>query len=166
VWTLRSSGRRSRIVSYLFHKWLFGTLSREEEILKYDLDEFTRNNMIFSALRARSIGIPMRTIRKVLKISPILFREPAPTKERWNGYKTFSLEINKEVSPNKERKGIKYSGWKRHQNDQGSLGPEKEDPFYLIPNDENDVISLFLQICKEVNSGKSEILLNQLRIKL
>jgi len=109
----------------------------------------------------------MKTIRKTLRItSPLIFREPSPTLERWNGFKTFYLEINKVVSPNNERKGIKYSGWKRHQNDQGSLGPEKEDPFYLIPNDENDVISLFLQICKEVNSGKSEIHINQLKVKI
>jgi hypothetical protein len=166
VWTLRSSGRRSKIITYLFHKWLFGQLSKEEELLRYDLDDFIRNNMIFSALRAKSIGFSMRTIRKALLVSPLLFNEPAPTLKRWNGFKTFTLEITKEVSPKNERKGKKYSGWKRHQNDQGSLGPPKEDPFYLLPIDENDVISLFLQICQDINSGKSEILINQIKVKV
>lgn len=167
VWIIRSSGRRSRVINYLFHKWLFGQLSNLERLVMYDLREFTEYNMIyFSALRARSIGYSMRTIRKSLTVSTLLFGIPNPSLERWNGYKTFALEITKIVSANEPLKGKKYSGWKRHQNDQGSLGPQKEDPFYLIPNDENDVTSIYLQICKEIDSGKSEILINEYRIKL
>jgi hypothetical protein len=42
-----------------------------------------------------------------------------------------------EIFNTKRRKGIKYSGWRRHQNDHGSLGPNVIKDFeYSIPQDE------------------------------
>jgi hypothetical protein len=121
--------------------------------------------MIYSALRARSLGIPMKTIRRVLKISPLLFSQEAPSQSRWIGYRTYFLSIEKEVRQMNQPK-YRYSGWRRHQNDQGSFGPHKEDPFPLEPVIGDDNISLFLQFVKEINSGKSEIYYNELRIKV
>jgi len=142
-------------------------LNKTEKELFFDLPEITKNNMIFSALRARSIGYSLKSIRKSLRLaSLLLFSQKAPTVERWNGYKTFRLLVEKEIVPRSQQKVQKYSGWKRHQNDQGSLGPPKEDPYYLDVVHENDNISLFLELVKEVNSEKSEIFINNIRIKL
>lgn len=166
-WILRSSGRRKTIVSYLFHKWLFSSLTKTETHLFFDLREVTTEDMIYSALRARMIGTSLKTIRKVLKqYGLVLFGQKPPSVERWNGYRTFQLSLEHKESQFEHRRVKRYSGWKRHQNDHGSLGPPKEDPFYLEPSDENDNISLFLTICKAVSSGESEILINNTRIKL
>lgn len=165
-WVLRSSGRRAKIIQFLFHKWLFSNLNRKEFELFIELPEIMRDNMIFSALKARGIGYPLKSIRSALKLSSsLLFGKKAPTVERWNGYKTFSLEIEKEIVQRPKRAIVKYSGWKRHQNDHGSLGPPKEDPFYSEPLIENDNISIFLQIVKEINNRKSEIIINNFIIR-
>lgn len=167
-WIIRSSGRRSVIINFLFHKWLFSELNKEERILFLDiLGSFKKDPMIFSALKARSTGIPKKIIRETLQeVSNFLFNRKPPTNERWNGYKTFTLSISREViqrRPNEQ----KYTGWKRHQNDQGSLpSSSREDPFPLEPFDENDIVSLFLQFCRKKQSSKSEfsLYINNFRI--
>lgn len=158
VWLLRSNGRRRTIISYLFHKWLFANLTSEEKIIFLEFPEVLKNNMIFSALKAKTIGFSLKTIRKAMKYtSELLFGEKPPSHKRWVGYRTFSLEISKEVRHAKKRHVTKYTGWRRHQNDQGSMGPPKEDPFFIEPSFENDNIHLFLEIVEKINSGESEI---------
>lgn len=165
-WLLRSdSGRRSTIVNYLFHKWLFASLSKMEKLLFYDLKESTFEPMIYSALRASNL-VSKKTIQKALILtSLLLFGRKPPTFERWLGYRTFRLEIETQRG-HPPKKGQRYSGWRRHQNDKGSLAPHNEDPFYITSFVENDNISIFLQICNEINSGRPEILINNLRIKV
>jgi len=167
IWVLRSSGRRVTVVNYLFHKWLFGTLNNNERLVFFDLPESSKNDMIYSALKARAIGHSMKTIRKALVYSAfLLFGKQPPTNLRWVGYRTYTLSIEREVRHVPERKVKKYSGWKRHQNDHGSLGPPKEDPFYSEPFDSFDNISSFLQICDEIKHSKSDVFINNIRVKL
>lgn len=165
-WLLRTdSGRRSTIVNYLFHKWLFASLSKKEKLLLYDLKESTFDPMIYSALKA-SYLVSKKTIQKALILtSHLLFGRKPPTFERWIGYRTFRLEIETQRG-HPTKRGKRYSGWRRHQNDKGSLAPHNEDPFYITSFDENDNITTFLRICNEINSGRPEIYINNLRIKV
>lgn len=165
-YVLRSIGRRSTIIQYLFHKWLFGELTKLEKEVFLLLPDVLSNNMIYSALKARTIGFSKKNIRKTLRIfSKLLFFKEPPSFERWIGYRSFLLSIKKEERYLAPQKIKRYSGWRRHQNDQGSLAPQREDPFFLEPEDENDNISLFLLIIEQVTSGQSEIFINHMRFQ-
>lgn len=168
VWIIRSqSGRMKSIVNYLFHKWLFAELTKKERLLFHDLHETLTNSMIYSALRASALGYSKVSIRRALKYSSkILFGNSAPSIEKWEGYRTLKLSFEIEERRTSERKVQRYSGWRRHQNDQGSMAPQREDPFYLEPLIENDTLTIFLEIVKEIDSGSRELFINQLRISL
>lgn len=168
VWVLHSSGCRTATISYLFHKWLFDNLNKQESLLFFEFPEVTLDSMIFSALRARSLGFSRKSIRKTLKfLGKLLFGKSPPSHERWIGYRgSFHLSIERQERQASSKRVPKYTGWRRHQNDQGSKAPPKEDPFDLIPVDENDNVTIFLQKVKEVHSGQSTIFINQLRINL
>lgn len=166
-YVLRSIGRRTTVIQYLFHKWLFAELTRTEYEIFLLLPEVITNNMIYSALRARTIGHSKKTIRKTLKhFSELIFLQKPPSFERWIGYRSFLLSIEKEKRYIAPQKIKRYSGWRRHQNDQGSIAPQKEDPFPLEPDVVNDKLSLFLNIIEQVKSGKSEIFINNLKVIL
>lgn len=157
-WSLSPSGDRKSVVSYLFHKWLFGNLSKQERLLFYDIPESTTEDIIFAALKARALNYPMDSIRKSLKYSSFLiFGRKPPTIERWLGYRSYQLTFELIIRHTNARKVKRYTGWRRHQNDQGSLAPPKEDPFDIVPLIENDNISTFLQIVKEVADRKSVV---------
>lgn len=53
TWVIRSSGRRTTVIKYLFHKWLYGQLSKDERILFIEFPESVRNNQLYAAQRAR-----------------------------------------------------------------------------------------------------------------
>lgn len=167
LWFLDSDGSRKSIIKFLFHKWLFSSLTKIETVFFFELPESTNDSMIFSALRARRLGFPLKMIRKALeKFGSFLFGKKPPSKETWIGYRSFRLSIERIERQVSQKHTPRYSGWKRHQNDHGSLGPPKEDPFYLEPLIENDNISIFLQIVKEINSGKSETIINDKRYRI
>lgn len=161
------SGKRSVIVSYLFHKWLFAELSKEERILFFDLRESTIDPQIYLSLKANTSGISKKIIRKSLELfSFVIFRKQAPSLKKWIGYRTLPFSIEKERILRSQRYVKKYSGWRRHQNDHGSLGPPKEDPFYFDPFDQIDLTPYFIPICEGIMNGKSVFIINDIRITI
>lgn len=168
IWVLSSSGDKTAVISYLFHKWLFESLTTKEKLVFFDIPAVLRNPMIYSALRASALGYSRKAIRKSLKaLSLLLFGRVPPTYESWIGYRgTFELSIEKTERQVRRKQVPKYTGWRRHQNDQGSIAPQREEPFPLIPIDENDNVSLFLEKVKEVQNGQSTIFINDIRIQL
>lgn len=165
-WILHSSGCRKSIVTYLFHKWLFQSLTKTEWELFVEFPEVVRDPIIYSALRASNIGYSHKTIRKSLRLSSGLINRNPPSIERWLGYRSFYLSFEKQKSQTSKRTPQKYTGWRRHQNDQGSLAPPKEDPYFLEPLYENDFSQNFLNICEKVEIGQSVIFINEFRINL
>jgi|ADurb_Total_1213_FD_contig_61_1468594_length_1149_multi_5_loop_2 hypothetical protein len=166
-YVLRSEGRRATVISYLFHKWLFAELTREERLVFYTFPEVLTDSYYYIALRASNSGYSKKTIRKAVETYKYLFSErKGITFERWMGYRTFLLSISIEKRYAPTRKGKKYSGYVKHYKDHGSIAPPKEDPFYLTPKDEDDKLSIFLQVCETIVSGKSEFFFNNIRVKL
>lgn len=167
-WVLRSSGRRKSIVAYLFHKWLFSELTKQERIIFFELREVTLDNQIYSALRASNLGYSRSHIRDTLKgLSFLLWKKKPPTIESWKGYRTFYLSIEREERHRTEMIVPKYTGWRRHQNDQGSLVPQKEEPFYSEPLIENDTLSIFLESLKEMkekSNVRHTVIINNIKV--
>jgi hypothetical protein len=123
---------------------------------------------MYSAFFARAQGFPMKAIRKaLLKFSNFLFNKRPPSLERWKGYRTFSLHISEENRNRVSSHKKKYSGWRRHQNDHGSLGPTKLDPYPIEPIiDENEITTTFLSIVESITNGQSAVIINNLKVKL
>lgn len=166
-WNIRSSGRKSTVYTFLFHKWLFSNLAKEESELFFSLPMTISDPMIFAALRARSTGIPMKIIRQVLeKFSLILFNRKPPTYSRYVGYKTYVLQISSDVQHYTPKRLKAYSGWSRHHKVEKGGRSSYEDPYPADLFDENDNVSHFLLICKLKQTGEPEVFINNLRIKL
>lgn len=168
-WISRSSGRKSSVIQYLFHKWLYSSLNKVEWEFFIEAPGVLSNNMIFSALKARNSGITLRTIRKILeKYSIFLFGKENPSRERYLGLKSLIIRIDREITHRPQKKIIRYSGWKRHHNDHGSLRiPRYEEmPLNLEPISEDDNVILFLQICEKKQLGQAEIFINDIRFKI
>jgi hypothetical protein len=138
----------------------------QERILFLDFPEATTDIQMYSAMYARAQGFPLSAIRKALeKFSLFLFNRKPPSKERWYGYRTFVLDISQESRSRVSSKKEKYSGWRRHHNDHGSLGPTKLDPFPLEPNiDEYELLKTFLSIVENITIGQSAVIINNLKV--
>lgn len=166
TWVLQSSGCRASVIQYLFHKWLFQSLTRREWELFCEFPETVRDPLIYSALRASKNGYSQKVIRKSLKFASPLLNRRMPSLERWLGYRSFLLSFEKRKHQKSTQAVQKYTGWRRHQNDQGSMAPPREDPYFLEPLIENDFSQNFLNICKMIENGQSTIFINELRIIL
>lgn len=166
VFTLRSMGRRAAIIQKLFHKWLFEELNREERMIFLLHHETILEPQIFASLKAYKNFVSKKVIRVVLRDYSYLFKNSKiPTNERHIGYRTLRFSYEKHEKYYNPKKGIKYSGWKRHHTDHGSLAPDFiQEPFYSDSIDEDDNIDLFLEICQRINPEKPESLYNQRRL--
>jgi len=140
------------VIDALFHKWLFANLSNLEWETFLEIPEVTMNNYYYSAILAESLGYSKKLIQEAHKrAAQFCFQKKPATYERYIGLRTLDIQILYEFGP-PQRTGIKYSGWKRHQNDHGSLGPQKEDPFPEDLNVVNDKTPLFFEILELLSS--------------
>lgn len=121
VWNVISSGRRSTLFHFLFLKWLYDELTKQE--LKYilDLPEFftSSGKELFACMKMLANGFSKSEIRTRLNGLRKLLGLKPHTAEKYRSMKQikyFLIEVEFREPP-----AEKYSGWVRHQNDQGSL---------------------------------------------
>lgn len=139
-WKITSNWSNFAVIrQYLVLKWVYSELSKEEYFLLLDtmnpsFDMFMIVNKLFKELKSKK------------EIQILLNKYYSKNKkESYNEsiYKFLRSQANKslkiEIYFTRRRKGEKYSGWRRHQNDQGSLGTQVEKDFRnLIPADEEN----------------------------
>lgn len=127
------SSKKKVILRKLFSKFLWSTVNslELEVLLNFALD--LKEEYILEVIKYQKI-IPIFLLRARLNslliiegFKPFLFRE-------FLNIRGFFLIIeSEEIQFNSSPSVDKYTGWRRHQNDQGSLAPDKEDPFPLEP---------------------------------
>lgn len=131
----------SLIRKYLTLKWIFAELTRQE----YNFLVDTLNPKFDMFMIANKLFFETKSKQKVQEIFNKYYTSNK-AKDAYNilVYKFLRSKIEKslklEIFHSSRRKGIKYSGWRRHQNDQGSLGPNVEKHFQLlIPQEEENL---------------------------
>lgn len=133
-----SSGSRPAVLKFLWYKFLWDELTKEEWKLFIILPESLNNPMIFGALRALQIKGKKEIRRKILN-APFLSYEERPLRTKYQGIKGLSIEIHEESR--KLPKVPKFSGWIRSASSVGSKrqrGPSFLEPLAIIENDYND----------------------------
>lgn len=121
-WTVISNGRRPTLVRYLFGKWLHNELNSLESLLFWSLSEVTRDTTIYVSLKAFTLGVPKKTIRKNLARGSFLGLWYITRQQ----YLTIKGRVNyvlKEETVSL-RNSPKYSGYTKHYKDKGSLRKE------------------------------------------
>lgn len=118
-WYVISSGKRSTLFKYLFLKWLWDELTSQEWYLVLNSPEFFSSKEFVASARALAAGIPKKVIRDRLNKYHLLVGLKPLSQERYRSMKGIRYEFCEFELAVKPAK--KFSGWVRHQNDQGSL---------------------------------------------
>lgn len=137
-WKILSNWKSLTTVrKYLTLKWIFDELTTEEYSFLVD----TLNPSYDMFMIATKLFFELKSKRKVQEIFNKYYTSNNKDSYNIQVYKFLRSEARKSLKIEsfltRRRKGIKYSGWRRHQNDQGSLGPQVQKDFeYLIPQEE------------------------------
>jgi len=134
-----SQGSRAKIVNYLWLKFLWDELSRDEMELFLHLKEILDSDIPFAALRAVMI-VGKKKVREVLNTTPLISEDKRPSRERYLGYKRLDVEIQR--IERRLPKVPKFSGWIRSSSAVGSKssrGSSFLDPLAIIENDYTDI---------------------------
>jgi len=118
-WYVISSGKRSTLFKFFFLKWLWDELTSQEWYFVLNSPEFFSSEEFVASARALAAGIPKKVIRDRLNKYRLLVGLKPLSQERYRsmlGMKYELCEFTFTVRP-----AEKFSGWVRHQNDQGSL---------------------------------------------
>lgn len=124
-----SQGSRTKVVEYLWLKYLWDELSKQEMLLFLTLPETLNSEIKVSALRAVLINGRKVTRTRLNRILIFLKREPY-SRERYLGYKRLDVEIH-EISRSLPRVP-KFSGWVRSSSSVGSKR-SNQGPILLEP---------------------------------
>jgi hypothetical protein len=145
-WICFSSGKRSTLVDYLFGKWLWDDLTKEEQRIFFVLPEITKDPSIYSCFRARVLGVPKKIIRERLGKLTKLLSVKFITRQQYLSIKGRGKWFFKEETINL-RKTSKYSGYTKHYKDKGSIGSQRRDVIseILEPYVSEDKFSLILR---------------------
>jgi hypothetical protein len=126
------SKNRKIILRKFFLKFLWDKLSPAEYeafiLLAIEIgDEIILNTIKVSEEIPKNLLIArLNALCTITRRKPFLLRE-------YLSSKGFLLLVDSEIIQAPSSGIERYTGWKRHQNDQGSLSPHKEDPFPLVP---------------------------------
>jgi hypothetical protein len=131
-WIILSSGRRSVLIRYLFLKLVYDELTRSEMAILLSFNESTTIKSIFYALKARTLGIHKKLIRKILEAVTIDPNFPSPTREEYLGIKQIHLSISEKVSSPIE-KPKPYSGYSKGYKDGQRRSKFQIDEFSSSP---------------------------------
>jgi len=130
-----SQGSRAKVVEFLWLKYLWDELSKEEWKLFITLPETLNSNQKFGALRA-SMLIGKKKVRERLNNYPFHKLGELPSRIRYQGFKRLNVEIQ-EITRSLP-KVPKFSGWIRSSSKVGSKrsrGPSYLEPLAIIEND-------------------------------
>lgn len=160
-WSIISSGRLTALKKFLFLKWLWDELSREELSLFLDLPGILSDPKIFACLKARADGTPKGVIRnRLVEAEKLLLLKPHD-RLSYEGIKTLHLSFFKIESTAPRTK--KYTGWARHHNDQGTLPGVRPDGLTLPYSPLSDVEKLWFSI---ISVGEIPFFLNEVALPL
>lgn len=140
-----SQGSRAAVNCYLWLKFLWDNLTRDEFKLFLALPENLNDEMKYATLRAVTL-FPKRKIRDRLNEILIEIGEKPFLRENYLGYKRLDVEIH-ELTRNLPRVP-KFSGWIRSSSAVGSKrknqGPEIPEPLAIYETDyENDIFDWY-----------------------
>lgn len=135
-----SQGNRAKVVEYLWLKWLWDELSKEEMLLFLTLPETLKSGIKVAGLRAALIA-GKKQVRVRLSEGPLPSDFHTPTRLRYLGFKRLDVEISR------FRRSLprvpKFSGWIRSSSKKGSKrragGPSYLEPLAIIDNDYIDI---------------------------
>jgi len=134
-----SQGSRAKVNNFLWLKYLWDELSREEFRLFLALPENLNSEMKVATLRA-ALLLSKREIRERLNKILILLNEKPFLREHYQGYKRLDVEI-KEITRNLPRVP-KFSGWVRSSSKVGTKrgyqGPSYLDPLAIYEGEYDD----------------------------
>jgi hypothetical protein len=136
-----SQGSRTVVSNYLWLKFLWDELTKEEMTLFLTLSETLKSEIKYAALRATLIK-GKRYVRNKLIQSSLIPESESPTKIRYQGYKRVDIEIHNETR--NLPKVPKFSGWVKSGSAIGSKrrpgGPSYLEPLAIIENDYADIV--------------------------
>jgi hypothetical protein len=157
-----SQGSRTAVVKYLWLKYLWDELSKEEMRLFLTLPETLNSEIKVNALRAVLILGKKRTRNRLNEILTFLQRETY-TRESYQGIKNLSVEIYEEQRS--LARVPKFSGWIKSSSAKGSK--RSSGPSYLEPLaiNENDFKEIEIDWYQLITVGDS-ILLSQWNKKI
>lgn len=138
VFLVYSQGSRGAIQKYLWYKFLWDELTKQEMELFLTMPETLIDPIKYAALRACLI-IGKKKVRDRIVTTPFLDEKDKPTRTRYQGIKGFRIEISRETR--KLPKVPKFSGWIRSSSTKGSKrpgGPSFLEPLAINEDDYND----------------------------
>jgi hypothetical protein len=139
-----SQGSRAKVIKYLWLKFLWDELSRQEMRLFLSMPEVLNSELYFATLRAVQL-IGKKEVRTRLIEAPFVDEKERPTRARYLGFKCLNVEIQ-EIDRRLPRVP-KFSGWIRSASSIGSKRPRGSsllDPLAIIENDyEEEVFDWF-----------------------
>lgn len=131
-----SQGSRAKVVHYLWLKYLWDELTKDEWRLFYALPEILDSEIKIATLRAVMIQGKKRT-RERLNIALKILGKESYTRTEYQGYKRLDVEIS-DFTRNLP-KVPKFSGWIRSSSAKGSKkhqgGPSYLEPLALLESE-------------------------------
>jgi hypothetical protein len=113
-WIVLSSGKRSKVFRFLFHKWLFNELTRSELFFLLDnLQEFQFSEFIFDCFRISNIIGKKELRRRLREMKKSVVLPFEISHDRNIGFKSLGIVLLTEIVPDPECEP--FSGWRRHQ---------------------------------------------------
>lgn len=135
-----SQGSRAKVIKYLWLKFLWDELSRQEMKLFLYLSEVLNNPLKYAALRA-TILKGKKQVRERIENCPFLPEEDKPLRINYQGIRCLNVEIYE--FERRLPKVPKYSGWIKSSSSKGSKrsrGSSFLDPLAIIENDYEDIV--------------------------
>lgn len=135
-----SQGSRAKVVQYLWLKFLWDELTKDEMELMYYLPEILNSEIKVAALRAILI-LGKKETRRRLNLVLTTLQMPTYSREQYQGYKRLDVEISR--YQRNLPKVPKYSGWVRSGSAVGSKRSQG-GPSFLEPlaSNEDDYIQI------------------------
>jgi hypothetical protein len=130
-----SQGSRPKVHKYLWLKYLWNELTKEEWELFYSMSETLNNEIIYNSMRAINFQ-GKRVTRHRLIASPLIDEKDKPTYDRYRGFMRLKVEISHETR--RLPKVPKFSGYIKSASAVGSKQPRKSSFLDLMAVNEED----------------------------
>jgi hypothetical protein len=124
-----SQGKRVKVHRYLWLKFLWNELTKDEWFLFISMPETLNSNLIYNSIRAINLK-GKKWVRNRLIDSPFLDSKDIPTKDKYRGYQGLKVEIHFENR--RLPKVPKFSGYVKSSSQVGSKRSRKSSFLDLI----------------------------------
>ena len=155
-WVVLSTGKRPVLVRYLLLKMIYDELSKVERQLLLSLEESTSNIMIYFAIKANTLDIKKKTIRKILESLP-LGQNKVVTRDEYISAKQIEFSIKEEQAPliKKPKPYTGYSkGYKDGKSSNGRFTIDEFGSSPLIPSPKfEDEVNILINFAKQVSQN-------------